>query len=963
MLPGRPPALGHETNMRRTQEIRPDIDDGIDRKVLAQLRARFLAANNGRLERAMQALSTRQQLALKLLPLLFHVNHPLLPGYVSGTTPAGLSGYEPDEELLTEAQRLTRSFAYKARRGAGPEPIHGLFLMGSLGTVAQAEQSDMDIWVCHAPDLDALAREELQRKCTLLEAWAASLGAEAHCFLIDPARFALGERETQLTSDDCGTTQHYLLLDEFYRTAIWLGGRTPLWWLVPVYEEPRYEHYVETLLSKRFIRADEVLDLGHLARIPPGEFIGACMWQLYKGIESPHKSVLKLLLTEVYASEHPQVACLALRFKEAVYANRLDLDELDPYIVVYRRLEEYLLGRGERERLELIRRCLYLKVDKKLSRPPLNRRKSWQRLLLERLTADWNWEPRQLAMLDTRSQWKVRQVLAERRALVNELTYSYRFLSQFARSGPFRGTLSDRDLAVLGRRLYAAFERKAGKVEFINPGIAPDIAEDAVTLVQHPSPEGTDERVWALYSGSLNALEWQDFAPLKRSRDLASLLAWCHRNGVIDIATGVSLHPGDSDLGEHEQSNLLTSLQQAFPLPLPPIDESALLRASAPTDILLLVNVGVDPLKQHSQKNRHLTSGRTDALSYSGQRDNLVLTLDQITLNSWNELLVTRYDGPDALLDCLRDYLNSLPAAGPRPRLRIRCFCRNRAQAIATRVEELFGEAQGLLESNGSSRYLLQVQERFHVLRLEPGQVSHASLTDLQALREHLGREQPSYSPLQLDRHALADQDLALILPLGRPDCIQVFYQVSGNRAELSVLDERNALWCQNLPFHDEQALLTPLQRFLQSLLYRRNALLPLDGQQPTAALEIFYYQVVPPTPKHGRHLERRSAPAAAVSHPHYDVQVIVEQAEPDKVHVTLYCNHREFSELEYGAGLYTAVARHILAQRSGAQRYPCYITDLDLSRVLPEGQAQTVHYLRYKSSLEEQLNRALQES
>ncbi|HSX71936.1 MAG TPA: adenylate cyclase, partial [Pseudomonas sp.] len=219
--------------MTRTQEIRPDINEGIDRKVLAQLRARFLKVNGGRLGRAMQALSTRQQLVLKLLPLLFHVNHPLLPGYVSASTPAGLSNYEPDDDTLAEAQRLTRSFAYKPRRTGGgskpPAPIHGLFLMGSLGTVAQAEQSDMDLWVCHAPDLDARALAELRKKCDLLEAWAATQGAEAHCFLIDPARFTVGDREAQLTSDDCGTTQHYLLLDEFYRTAIWLGGRTPLW--------------------------------------------------------------------------------------------------------------------------------------------------------------------------------------------------------------------------------------------------------------------------------------------------------------------------------------------------------------------------------------------------------------------------------------------------------------------------------------------------------------------------------------------------------------------------------------------------------------------------------------------------------------------------------------------------------------------------------------------------------------
>lgn len=256
--------------MTRTHEIRPDLDEGIDRKVLSQLRARFLKLNEGRLGRAMEGLSPRQQLVLNLLPLFFHVNHPLLPGYVSGGTPAGLSNYEPDTPTLNEAQRLTRSFSYKARPSNAPRPIHGLFLMGSLGTLAQADQSDMDVWVCHAPNLGENELAELRKKCLLLEAWAASQGAEAHFFLIDPSRFIRGDRDTQLSSDDCGTTQHYLLLDEFYRTAIWLAGRTPLWWLVPVYEEARYHEYTHTLLSKRFIPADENLDLGHLAHIPPG---------------------------------------------------------------------------------------------------------------------------------------------------------------------------------------------------------------------------------------------------------------------------------------------------------------------------------------------------------------------------------------------------------------------------------------------------------------------------------------------------------------------------------------------------------------------------------------------------------------------------------------------------------------------------------------------------------------------
>jgi len=944
--------------MTRNHEIRPDLDEGIDRKVLSQLRARFLKLNEGRMARAMEGLSTRQQTVLALLPLFFHVNHPLLPGYVSSSTPAGLSNYEPDANTLAEAQRLTRSFSYKPRHGSNPpRPIHGLFLMGSLGTLAQADQSDMDVWVCHATDLGENELNELRKKCQLLEVWAASQGAEAHFFLIDAARFVRGERDTQLSSEDCGTSQHYLLLDEFYRTAIWLAGRTPIWWLVPVYEEASYDRYTHTLMSKRFIRADETLDLGHLAYIPPGEFIGAGLWQLFKGIESPYKSVLKLLLIEVYASEHPRVHCLSLRFKQAVFANQLDLDELDPYVVVYRRIEEYLTARGELERLELVRRALYLKVNRKLTGS--SRTPSWQRSLLERLAREWQWDARQLALLDSRSQWKVRQVSAERRALVSELNYSYRFLTQFARTEQTVSLINKRDLNVLGRRLYAAFERKANKVEFVNPGIAPDLAEDTLTLVYAANKKEPGQTQWGLYNGSLTAHEWEHFAPIKRSRQLLELLTWCHRNGVIDSSTRLALHPGSSDMSEFELFNLLGSLQQSIALPLTTVAEEPLLRASVPSEVLILVNVGVDPLKHHRDLNILMTTERTDSLSYAGVRENLVLTLDQITLNSWNEVLVNRFDGPHALLDCLRDYLNNLPNGPRQPKLRVRCFCHNRAQFIAQRVEDILDTAQNLLLSQLNHRYLIQVQQHYHVMELVPGQVKHIALATLPALVDYLGAERTRYSPLHLDPMALEDQDLALILPMGQPDCIQVFYRVHDDQADVYVLDEFDALWQQRLPYHDDQSLLVPVQRFLQAILYRRDALQPLNTVQP---MDIIYYQLLPSGPVRARRVEARPAPQTPANKPFYDVQAIVGKAAPGKVHITLYCNQREFSELEHGDQLFKVVAREIVEQRRETERYRCYITDLDLTGLLGDGQSSSNVYLRYKTDLERALNEALEQ-
>ena len=295
---------------------------------------------------------------------------------------------------------------------------------------------------------------------------------------------------------------------------------------------------------------------------------------------------------------------------------------------------------------------------------------------------------------------------------------------------------------------------------------------------------------------------------------------------------------------------------------------------------------------------------------------------------------------------CIRDsdYLNQLPP-DHLPRLRVRCFCHNRAQFIARRVEEIFDTAQNLQLAQGNHRYVLQVQQHYHVMELVPGQATHVSLPTQDALIAYLSEELASYSPLHLEAMALEDHELALLLPMGMADCIQVFYRVNEDFAELYVLDEFNALWQQRLPFHDEQSLLVPLQRFLQSIIYRRDALSPLDPQQPLGAVQILYYQLLPSGSNRARGIEPRPAPQNPANKPFYDVQAIIGKAAPGQVGITLYCNQREFSELEFGDRLFAVVAQEIVGQRRETERYRCYITDLDLSGLLGDVQSPSNLY------------------
>ena len=67
----------------------------IDALEMRAVKRRFVALNTDRLKRVKESLEPRQRVFLQLLPLMFHIDHPMLPGYLSNKTPCGISDYMP----------------------------------------------------------------------------------------------------------------------------------------------------------------------------------------------------------------------------------------------------------------------------------------------------------------------------------------------------------------------------------------------------------------------------------------------------------------------------------------------------------------------------------------------------------------------------------------------------------------------------------------------------------------------------------------------------------------------------------------------------------------------------------------------------------------------------------------------------------------------------------------------------
>ena len=99
------------------------------------LKDSFLKVNRMRLARNQEYLSPEQQHFLELLPLLFHVNHPELPGFVSEHTAAGISHYSPSYGALQALKSLFPQIKLE-RRARHQMDIYSLFCMGSSGTIA-----------------------------------------------------------------------------------------------------------------------------------------------------------------------------------------------------------------------------------------------------------------------------------------------------------------------------------------------------------------------------------------------------------------------------------------------------------------------------------------------------------------------------------------------------------------------------------------------------------------------------------------------------------------------------------------------------------------------------------------------------------------------------------------------------------------------------------------------------------
>jgi len=574
---------------------------------------RYLSYNRNRILKAVKFKEEKATFLFKVIPLLLHVNHQELPGYVPDPAcPCGIMKYNPRQALTRELfyRYFPNSTALNdvAEQAPSSQPyIHSVKTIGSIGTIAQTEMSDCDYWLSvRQADFPANGLGLLAQKCRAIEEWAMGLDHEVHFFLMDLDQTRDNSFESRADDESAGSALKLLLKDELFRTHILVAGKMPIWWLIPPgLTESEYREYVKTLQEK--INMESFIDLGYISNLPKSEVFGACLWQMNKALDSPFKSVLKFAYLELLMNDQQTLNLFSDRIKQLVTfpeglpaESQLPIDDIDPYLLLAKELVAfYQQEETAKKRDEFIRACLFMKTledinsrkDQKDPTPHLQDATA----LMQR----WDLLPANADHYLNFRYWSHQDRLAAGAMVHRYLGDTYKRLSWYLRSfrkENSRLTITEEDIAILGRKLSSFYAKKPNKIEYIQSLSREMMSQPHITL--HLTRIEGKDAFFAFQGQDDSVIKDPKNFLIKREDHLIRLLTWMMANGILTRATRLHLTKTSLAVDLTDIQSLVATMLAAFPLiKFSHISARQLLEAEVIVRALAVINFDKAPVR------------------------------------------------------------------------------------------------------------------------------------------------------------------------------------------------------------------------------------------------------------------------------------------------------------------------------------------------------------------------------
>jgi len=552
---------------------------------------KFLKQNRLSLLTAFDIFKQAQADLFLIIPFLIHENFDF-PGLgtVHGQTPRGIHGYVPDRETLSAVRRYVDRNEPVARPCTSCA-VDGLFTIGSIGSIAQTRESDIDYWVCiNEKYFSAQELKLLRDKLAMLETMAAGrFGTKVTFFIVDIAK-ARENDFGESSIESSGSAQTRLLKEEFYRTMIHIAGKIPLWAVLPTSISLHYYNFILEKVTDAPGLA-RYIDLGDIHAISTSEYFGASIWQMVKWLKSPFKSVIKMALLEKYIREYGKTALLCNKYKDEWMNSGLNLKlaRNDSYYILLDNLIEFFGSVQDRHSINLLLTCFFLKLgisdDSQIDNTVFGLRK----ILLEKCMEKWGWSKADVFKIGSFRTWQYSRIAKLSHAIEKYMIKKYNIVNK-AYNGISHGhsQISREDRIVLERKVFIEFSRQKDKVEKILLVSRSDRHFQGLHLRYLKKVKGAG--TWQLFNhntkGGIHSEE-----NLVRARTIEEIGAWLINNSLYNENTIINLVPNPTYVTFDDIRKLFRAMHEFFtPVLNNPAGFDALLVKPVMTCLFISIN-------------------------------------------------------------------------------------------------------------------------------------------------------------------------------------------------------------------------------------------------------------------------------------------------------------------------------------------------------------------------------------
>ena len=566
----------------------------------------YLAYNNYRKHIFSELTPQDSEIILYMLPWMLCINDPDIPGYIPDLeTPMLIYGINADPKIpkrepgFRNLLKISKPLSMEATPSASLQ-IHGLYTIGSIGTISQTSGSDCDIWICiDKKDFSGNRFQQLIQKTNLIKDWLdIHVNIPVYFFICDVKDIRLSNFGN-VDHESAGSTQKNTLKEEFYRTAIMIAGKIPLWWLC--FENGNdidYSGFLSQYSRGDFGGDDDCLDMGPIDAVEKEEYFGAALWQFNKALTNPLKSITKMLLLEMLLLS-PKHELLCHQFRSLILKQEKDPFLIDPSMFTMATILKFNQEMNN-DTFDFIKKCFYLRFEFKLYL-----KMTMKEIIGKEIFKRHPISRTEIEQLNTFNIWPLHEQIQLGQKVFDLLVNIYKRVAMIDKGAV--SSVNPQDMNIIGRKLSACLEKKPNKISiFHRPARTINIPNLTFTL--------DSQKVWTVATkGSPSIIS---------SPDIVYCLAYLIWNGIYKSGL-VKMMPNATSVTLQEINSLGTRIMEIFGVhDVSSIDFDYYLEPEKVIKMLIVVS-----FEGHTQSKD-------------------VNDLCVIYKNHWGELFVSRFNDP-----------------------------------------------------------------------------------------------------------------------------------------------------------------------------------------------------------------------------------------------------------------------------------------------------------------------------